>query len=298
MDNYEDLKRGERGAWLSIIVYILLATLKIVIGSLGNSDALQADGLNNTTDIIASVALLIGLKISRIPPDEDHLYGHRRTETISSLLASFIMFLVGIEVIWRSFLAFLHQEFATPSTLTAIVALFSGIVMYIVYLINNNLAKKVDSLAVKAAAYDNRSDAYVSFGTFIGISGAIIGITWLDNVTAFLVGLLIIYTAWKIFYDAAHTLTDGFDVRKIEAIHTIIADVPQVHEIRDIKARMNGNRIWIDATITVKADLNVAQSHAITEKIETAIRAAYPNAYTLVHIEPYFDSDDKVNSDQ
>lgn len=61
---------------------------------------------------------------------------------------------------------------------------------------------------------------------------------------------------------------------------------------------MNGNRIWIDATITVKADLNVAQSHAITEKIETAIRAAYPNAYTLVHIEPYFDSDDKVNSDQ
>ncbi|EUJ47918.1 cation efflux family protein [Listeria rocourtiae FSL F6-920] len=142
MDNYEDLKKGERGAWLSIIVYIFLATLKIVIGFLGHSDALQADGLNNTTDIIASVALLIGLKISRIPPDEDHLYGHRRTETISSLIASFIMFLVGIQVIWQAFLAFIHQEFATPSSLTAIMALFSGIVMYIVYLINSKLAKK------------------------------------------------------------------------------------------------------------------------------------------------------------
>ncbi|CAM4102479.1 cation transporter [Listeria booriae] len=289
MENYDDLRKGERGAWLSIIAYIFLAVLKIVVGTVGNSDALQADGLNNTTDIVASVALLIGLKISRIPPDEDHLYGHRRTETISSLIASFIMFLVGIEVVWRAIVAFWHQEFVTPSMLTAIVALFSGIVMYVVYLINNNLAKKVDSQAVKAAAYDNRSDAYVSFGTFIGITGAVVGLAWLDNVTALLVGLLIIYTAWKIFYDAAHTLTDGFDIGKIQAIHTIIADVPQVHQVLDIKARMNGNRIWIDATISVKADLNVAESHAITEKIETAIRATYPNAYTLVHIEPYFE---------
>ncbi|MBC2174625.1 cation diffusion facilitator family transporter [Listeria booriae] len=289
MENYDDLRKGERGAWLSIIAYIFLAALKIVVGIVGNSDALQADGLNNTTDIVASVALLIGLKISRIPPDEDHLYGHRRTETISSLIASFIMFLVGIEVVWRAIVAFWHQEFVTPSMLTAIVALFSGIVMYVVYLINNNLAKKVDSQAVKAAAYDNRSDAYVSFGTFIGITGAVVGLAWLDNVTALLVGLLIIYTAWKIFYDAAHTLTDGFDIGKIQAIHTIIADVPQVHQVLDIKARMNGNRIWIDATISVKADLNVAESHAITEKIETAIRATYPNAYTLVHIEPYFE---------
>ncbi|MBC2674018.1 cation diffusion facilitator family transporter [Listeria booriae] len=289
MENYDDLRKGERGAWLSIIAYIFLAVLKIVVGIVGNSDALQADGLNNTTDIVASVALLIGLKISRIPPDEDHLYGHRRTETISSLIASFIMFLVGIEVVWRAIVAFWNQEFVTPSILTAIVALFSGIVMYVVYLINNNLAKKVDSQAVKAAAYDNRSDAYVSFGTFIGITGAVIGLAWLDNVTALLVGLLIIYTAWKIFYDAAHTLTDGFDIGKIQAIHTIIADVPQVHQVLDIKARMNGNRIWIDATISVKADLNVAESHAITEKIETAIRATYPNAYTLVHIEPYFE---------
>ncbi|MBC1372311.1 cation transporter [Listeria booriae] len=289
MENYDDLRKGERGAWLSIIAYIFLAVLKIVIGTIGNSDALQADGLNNTTDIVASVALLIGLKISRIPPDEDHLYGHRRTETISSLIASFIMFLVGIEVVWRAIVAFWNQTFVTPSMLTAIVALFSGIVMYIVYLINNNLAKKVDSQAVKAAAYDNRSDAYVSFGTFIGITGAVVGLAWLDNVTALLVGLLIIYTAWKIFYDAAHTLTDGFDIGKIQAIHTIIADVPQVHQVLDIKARMNGNRIWIDATISVKADLNVAESHAITEKIETAIRTTYPNAYTLVHIEPYFE---------
>ncbi|EFS02402.1 cation efflux family protein, partial [Listeria seeligeri FSL S4-171] len=86
MDGYNDLKKAEKAALLSIFAYVFLSILKIVTGHFGNSDALLADGLNNTTDIIASVALLIGLRISRIPPDADHSYGHRRTETISSLI--------------------------------------------------------------------------------------------------------------------------------------------------------------------------------------------------------------------
>ncbi len=72
MDGYNDLKKAEKAALLSIFAYVFLSILKIVTGHFGNSDALLADGLNNTTDIIASVALLIGLRISRIPPDADH----------------------------------------------------------------------------------------------------------------------------------------------------------------------------------------------------------------------------------
>ncbi|EIA18974.1 hypothetical protein KKC_14929, partial [Listeria fleischmannii subsp. coloradonensis] len=90
------------------------------------------------------------------------------------------------------------------------------------------------------------------------------------------------------FFDAAHSLTDGFDVSKLEEIHSLIAQVSDVKEVKDIKARFNGNKIWIDATISVDAELNVAESHAITEQIESVIRKAFPNAYTLVHIEPFF----------
>ncbi|EOI0028311.1 cation diffusion facilitator family transporter [Listeria monocytogenes] len=289
MDGYNDLKKAEKAAFLSIFAYLFLAVLKIVAGQLGNSDALLADGLNNTTDIVASVALLIGLRISRIPPDADHSYGHRRTETISSLITSIIMFLVGVQVIWSSIVHIIEKEFATPSMLTAVVALFSGVFMYAIYLYNHQLAKKLDSQAVRAAAYDNRSDAFVSFGAFIGIIGAVLGVPWLDSVTAFLVGILIVYTAIKIFYDAAHTLTDGFDVSKLETIHDLIASVPDVKKVIDIKARMNGNRIWIDATIAVDPELNVVKSHEITEIVEQKIRNEYEGAFTLVHIEPFFE---------
>jgi cation diffusion facilitator family transporter len=288
MEAYQDIKKAEKAAFLSMFAYLFVAILKVTVGVLGNSDALFADGLNNTTDVIAIIALLIGLRISRIPPDKDHAYGHRRTETISSLVASFIMLLVSLQVIFESITNLIEKNYGTPSLLTAIVAFFSGIFMYIIYLFNIRLSKKIDSQALRAAAYDNRSDAWVSFGAFLGILGAMAGLPWLDAVTALLVGILIGYTAVKIFFDAAHSLTDGFDVSKLEEIHSLIAQVSDVKEVKDIKARFNGNKIWIDATISVDAELNVAESHAITEQIESVIRTAFPNAYTLVHIEPFF----------
>ncbi len=78
MERYDELKKGETGAWVSIIAYIVLSAVKLAVGLLFHSEALRADGLNNTTDIIASVAVLIGLRISQKPPDEDHPYGHFR----------------------------------------------------------------------------------------------------------------------------------------------------------------------------------------------------------------------------
>src|SRR3954469_20035737 len=81
-------KKAEIGAWLSIAAYMVLSAIKLIMSQIGNSEALRADGLNNLTDIIASVAVLIGLKISQKPPDENHRYGHSRAETIASLVAS------------------------------------------------------------------------------------------------------------------------------------------------------------------------------------------------------------------
>ena len=76
--------------------------MKLVIGYLFHSEALQADGLNNTTDIVASAAVFIGLRISQKPPDEDHPYGHFRAETVASLIASIIMMLVGMQVLFSA----------------------------------------------------------------------------------------------------------------------------------------------------------------------------------------------------
>lgn len=286
MEQYENLRKGEKGAWLSIVAYIILSFAKLLVGYLGNSSALQADGLNNTTDIIASIAVLVGLRISQKPPDGNHTYGHMRAETIASLIASFIMAVVGIQVLFNAGKKFFIGEYVAPSKLTAIVAIISGIIMWGVYLYNNKLAKEINSNAVKAAAYDNRSDAIVSFGAAIGIGAAILGFPVVDTITALIVGIIILKTAYEIFAASALQLTDGVEQQEIKLLEQVTIEVEGVLNVRDIKARYHGNTVFIDLTVTVNPELNVWQSHRITEEIEQAINLQKPFSVVLVHIEP------------
>ncbi|MBQ0137822.1 MAG: cation transporter [Kurthia sp.] len=286
MNQYENLRKGEKGAWVSIGAYIILSFAKLLVGYFGHSTALQADGLNNTTDIIASVAVLVGLRISQKPPDGDHAYGHMRAETIASLIASFIMAVVGIQVLFNAGKNFFIGSYVSPSKLTAIVAIISGIIMWGVYMYNNRLAKEINSNAVKAAAYDNRSDAIVSFGTAIGIGAAILGFPIIDTLTAIIVGIIILKTAYEIFASSTLQLTDGFEHEEVKLLEQVTSEVAGVIKVRDIKGRYHGNIALIDLTVTVNPDLNVWQSHKITEEIENAISLQKPFSVVLVHIEP------------
>lgn len=287
MELYTQLREGEKGAWVSIGTYLVLSALKLTIGYIGTSEALKADGLNNTTDIAASIAVLIGLRISQKPPDENHHYGHLRAETVASLVASFIMAAVGLQVLINTGGNLLHPIHETPSLLTAFVAGGSAIVMFFVYRYNLKLANRINSSAVRAAAYDNRSDALVSLGAAIGILAAIFGVPILDSITAILVGFLIMKTAFDIFIEAVLTLTDGFNEDEVETLSVLVKKVQGVILLADFKGRMHGNLMFVDLTVKVNPSLNVIESHRITEEIERKIHIVKPFCMVLVHIEPY-----------
>ena len=286
MEVYNDIKQGERGAWLSIIAYIFLSAIKLFVGTISGSQALLADGLNNSTDIVASIAVLAGLKISRRPPDSNHGYGHFRAETVASLVASFIMIIVGLEVLYKGVNKFIQPVHTTPDLISAWTAAGCAIIMLAVYMYNLKLARKINSNAMMAVAQDNRSDAMVSIGAFVGIVGSQFGIAWLDPLTATLVGLMICKTAWEIFRKATHDLTDGFDAEKLEQMKQTVAEVDGVQSIKEIKARIHGNNVLVDTTVLVEHTLNVVESHEITEEIEDQLKQMHQVANVHVHIEP------------
>lgn len=171
-ERFDNLKLGERGAMLSIATYIILSIIKLWIGYIAGSEALQADGLNNVTDIVASTAVLIGLKLSQKPADANHPYGHWRAETVASLVASFIIVAVGLQVVYSAVVSVFQGTGETPGLLSAWTAGFSAIIMYLVYRYNKKLAEQINSKAVAAAAKDNLSDAWVSIAAVAGIVGA------------------------------------------------------------------------------------------------------------------------------
>lgn len=286
---YKDLRLGERGAMISIVAYLILSAVKLVIGYMSDSAALRADGLNNTTDIIASIAVLIGLKISQRPPDNDHGYGHWKSETIASMVASFIMIAVGIQVLTDAIPAMFRGRNESPDMLAAYVGIASAVVMIGVYLYNKKLAIKINSKAVMAAAKDNLSDAWVSIGTAVGIIGSQLHMPWLDTLTAIIVGVLICKTAWDIFLETSHELSDGFDEHKIQLYQEVITMLDGVKGIKELKGRNYGNNEVIDVVILVHSTLDVRAAHDIATRVEKVLMRDYGVYDVHVHVEPDYE---------
>ncbi|KTD84406.1 cation diffusion facilitator family transporter [Paenibacillus etheri] len=286
VDIYEDIRKGERGAWVSIAAYLILSTFKLVSGYLFASSALVADGVNNLTDIVASVAVLIGLRISQKPPDSDHAYGHFRAETVAALLASFIMAVVGIQVIVEAVRSFFDRAKEMPQLMSAGVALVCAVAMMGVYIYNKRLAKQINSSALMAAAKDNFSDAMVSIGAAVGIVGAQFGLPWIDSAAAVVVGLIISKTAWDIFRDSTYRLTDGFDQDRLMDLRSTIARTPGVEGIKDVKARVHGNHVHVDVVVEVDANITVVEGHKISDSIEERMSKLHNIMNVQVHVEP------------
>ena len=283
---YLDLKRGERGAIISIIAYICLSILKLVVGYLADSEALKADGLNNATDIISSIAVLIGLKLSQRPADDDHPYGHWKAENVASLVASFIMMVVGIQVVTNAVVSIFQGINETPDILSAWVGIFCALIMYLVYRYNKKLASEINSQSVMAAAKDNLSDAWVSIGTTVGIIGSQFNLPWIDPLAALIVGFLICKTAWDIFREATHFLTDGFDENEIKSYKETIQGTYGVKGIKDIKARNYGNNVVVDIVILVNSNLDVKSAHDIATLVEDELIKENHVYDVHVHVEP------------
>ncbi|MEI7027960.1 cation diffusion facilitator family transporter [Paenibacillus sp. y28] len=287
VDVYNNIKESEKGAWLSIGAYLVLAALKLASGWYFASEALTADGWNNTSDIVVSLAVLVGLRLSRKPPDDDHPYGHFRAETIAALVASILMITVGLQVLYQAVTSLLSPEkAAAPDMPAAWIALGCSVIMFFVYAYNMRLARKVDSQALRAAAADNRSDALVSLGAFGGISVSRFGLQWLDTLTALIIGILICKTAIDIFRETSHSLTDGFDETRLDEFRDTILHIEGVDEIKDLRARQHGNQVLLDVVVCVDYRLNVWESHEICEEIEEKMMKVHQIHFVHVHIEP------------
>lgn len=263
-----------------------LSALKLTSGYWFASGALVADGFNNLTDIVASLAVLIGLRISQKPPDEDHPYGHFRAETIAALIASFIMATVGIQVLISAVKSLYKGAGEAPELTSAWVALFAAACMAGVYIYNRRLAVRINNQALLAAAKDNLSDALVSVGAAIGIIGSQLGLPWLDPVAAVAVGVIICKTAWEIFYSSTHALTDGFDENRLSSLRSTIERTQGVKSIKDIKARIHGSHVLIDVIVQVSPDLTLIESHRISDEIEHRMEKKHNIMSVHVHVEP------------
>lgn len=278
---------SQKGAWLSIATYLFLTAAKLGVGYLSGSHAITADGLNNATDVLGSVAVLYGLKIAQRPADEDHRYGHERAEGVAALVVATIMGLVSIDVGLSAGRSILAPGAAIPALWGLWVSLAAAGIMLTLYAYNLNLAKQTGSKALEAAAHDHRSDALTSVGAAVGILGAQFGLTWADPLAGLVVAFMIAKTAWAIGKEAAHMLMDGFaDVDRLKALRAEVKRVDGVTKVRSLRCRHLGSSVSVDVTVAVPSNMSVIEAHEVANRVEATLTAQADVQEVVVHIEP------------
>lgn len=283
---YQQIKAAEGGALLSLVAYFCIAILKLLVSFYAHSEALRADGLNNFTDLISSITVLIGLQISRKPSDQEHHYGHWKSENIASLVISLIMVMVGLQVCINALINIYQNKASMPDPWAGLAGLFSAVIIGIVYLFNRRLARKVNSTALLAEAKDNLNDVWTSLGTAVAVIAAAMKIPWLDNGAALLIGGLILKTAWDIFRESSFSLSDGFDEKQLVQYQQAVAQIPLVRGVKKIRGRSYGGNIFLEVFVSMDPDLTVRRSHAVTEQIEHLLQNKYHIFDVNVHVEP------------
>ena len=160
--NYKDCVVREKygvlcGAY-GIFLNILLFLGKFIVGTLALSVAMVADAFNNLSDAASSIIQILGFKIASMKPDPKHPFGHCRIEYVTGLIISFLVLLMGYELLKSSIGNIIHPVKIEVSTITIIILIVSIIIKFYMMIYNNSYAKKIDSVAMKATAMDSMFD--------------------------------------------------------------------------------------------------------------------------------------------
>jgi len=264
----------------------VITVLNLIFSEIAHSDALRANGFDNFTDILANIALLIGLKMARIPADDDHVYGHWKVESIASLISSFIMFIVACWVLWGTAQNIIHNAETQIDPIGAIAGLISAFIMVGVYLYNRNLSQQVKSAALSASIKDSLADIATSLGAALAVLLSYFHLALIDRLVALLICVFIFRAAYQIFRESTFSLSDGFDEQLIADYRQAIVSVEKVKSVKLLRGRTYGANIFLDVVIEMSPDMSVAESHHTTEIIEKLLQEQFGVYDTDVHVEP------------
>jgi len=274
--------------YLGMVVNIILAVIKIVIGFFAASLALVADGVHSLSDLATDVAVLLGLRLGSKAPDQSHPYGHGRAETFSAALIALILILVGGVMVYYATMAIARDEITTPKIGVLIAAIVSIAAKEWLYKATKKIAVQSHSTALYANAWHHRSDALSSVAVAIGFILLEFGFGHGDQVAAIAVGLMIIWVGIRVIGDCLRELTESaVDSDTVEHIKNIINDNSSIRQWHKLRTRKVGREVFLDFHILVDPDLSIADAHQISEDLEETLDEQINRPVNItVHIEP------------
>lgn len=290
---------GVASSIVGVLVNLILAAIKLIAGLLSFSVAIIADALNNLSDAGSSIVSFISFKIAGKPADRDHPFGHARIEYICSMIVSFLILLVGVELLSESFSGFF--EVSEPSyNFSAVTFVILGISIFLklwLSLFYYRVSKKIDSSVIKASCYDSLFDSISTFAVLV--SSIIIyysGFWYIDSIVGIGVSGLVLFAGIKLLLETKNSLLGEAPVDGvIEQINETVAKYDEVIGIHDMMVHNYGPKHYFasfHAEVDGSKDINYL--HDIIDNIEREINDVLGIICTI-HMDPIATKDERVN---
>lgn len=279
-----------------IVVNLVLSIGKIIIGILSNSMSILSDGLNNITDAGSSVVTMIGFKMSQKKMDQDHPWGHGRMEYIAAFIVDLLIILVGIELFQSSIDKIIHPLTPNISEIAIVILVIAILAKLWLFVFYRKIAKKIDSSAIQATAYDSISDTVST--SVVLISTLVTKFTGynIDGYVSILVAGFILFTGFKAVKEIVDLLLGTKpDPEFIQEIEEFTKKYPEIIGIHDIMVHDYGpGRKILSFHAEVPANSNIEKAHDVIDQLESDLYKKF-SAITTIHMDPIAIHDEEIN---
>ena len=287
---------SKRVTYVSLSANLILAIGQVLIGVIGHSQALVADGFHTLSDLITDFMVLFALKHGAKEADADHPYGHARIETAITVVLGMVLVLVGAGIGVRAVMRLASGvPLVPPAAMTLWVAAITILAKEGLYQYTVRTARRFDSELLRANAWHHRSDAISSIIVFIGIAGSLAGINYMDALAAISVALFVAKVGIDLGWPAIRELIDtGLEPEHIKHLESAILSVDGVKTLHMLRTRRTGGRALVDVHIIVDDRISVSEGHYISEAVRAKLISEIDVVTdVMVHIDP---EDDMVRA--
>lgn len=280
-------KSLSRATYLSLITNIFLFVIKGIVGIFSNSIAVISDAINSLNDIIASAAILYGVKVSLKNPDEEHQFGHNAAQPIAVFIIAIFAGVVGIEVIKASIDRILNPYITHINPEVYIVLFITIIIKLILTRYQSKIGIEYKSPGLRASAVDSLNDVLASSLSIVGVIGVQLGFRYIDGIAGILIALFIFRSGYKVAKENIdYLMGKAADEDFIIEIANKALKVKGVEGINELKSHYVGNKFHVEIHIDVNKDFSTEESHEIGVKVRKEILELADINKVFVHIDP------------
>lgn len=300
--NHQDTKSpavrnryGNLGSIVGICANVMLSIIKVLIGYIAASLSIVADGFNNLADVGSSVVTLLGFKLSNKPADRDHPFGHGRMEYISAFVVSFLILLVGFELLKNSISAIINSTPSPMFSKTAIAVLVISIIIKCwMFFFNKKIGKSIDSSAITATAKDSLNDCIATGGILVAaiVTNFVKMPFNLDAVMAIFVALFILWSGISSAKDTLDEILGGPPKPElIDEISNTVLGFDEFHGMHDLIVHNYGHgRQFASVHVEVPHNADVVACHEKIDLCEKLV-CEKTGVNLVIHMDP-IDTDD------